>query len=91
MGYVNQAIPLIFGLILLAFFWNAAIFIRRTGEGKELEEAKNRLFWGVIALFVALAFWGIIQVFTSDLFNENPNFGAPQVDTDKIDDLFPKS
>lgn len=89
LGYVNQVIPVLIGLILLALFWSAATFIRTSGKGGEVEEAKKRLLWGVIALFISVAFWGIVQFFTSDFFGETPGFGAPSVNPTEINELFP--
>ena len=91
MGYINQIIPILIALILLAFFWSAANFIRISGKGGEMEEAKKRLWWGIIALFVAVSFWGIVQFFTSDFFNEDPDFIAPSIQADRVHELFPRN
>jgi hypothetical protein len=89
--YVNQIIPILIALILLAFFWSAANFIRTSGKGGEVEEAKKRLWWGVIALFVAISFWGVVQFLSSDIFGETPIFGPPAIHTDEINGLFPRN
>jgi hypothetical protein len=49
----------IFGLAVLFFFWGVAQFIRTVSE-KTKEEGKNKMIWGVIALFVMFSIWGIV-------------------------------
>ncbi len=58
---VDSLIPVVFALILLAFFWGLAKFVFGVGkEGKD--EGKNIMLWSVIALFVAASIWGIVNV-----------------------------
>ncbi|PIP86613.1 hypothetical protein COV42_00230 [Candidatus Campbellbacteria bacterium CG11_big_fil_rev_8_21_14_0_20_44_21] len=57
---VRNLIPLFMLLAVLYFFWGIALFIRNTGGGKEKEEAKSIMLWGIIALFVMVSVWGIV-------------------------------
>ncbi|GIW68114.1 MAG: hypothetical protein KatS3mg099_062 [Candidatus Parcubacteria bacterium] len=58
---VRLLIPIVFALILLAFFWGLAKFVfSGAPEGKE--DGKNLMLWSVIALFVAASIWGIVNV-----------------------------
>lgn len=57
---LDLVVPIVFGLALIFFFYGLAQFIRSVSE-KTLEEGKNKMIWGVIALFVMVSIWGIIK------------------------------
>jgi len=59
---VKEVAKLFILLSILVFFWGIAKFILNTGGGKEQEEAKNIMVWGIIALFVMTSVWGIIRL-----------------------------
>lgn len=89
--YLLQAIPIIVLLIFLFFVYGIADFIRKSGKGDDIAEAKKRIVWGVVALFVTFSFWGIVQLLTSDFFGEKPGFIAPQIDSDEVLRQFPRN
>lgn len=65
---IQAALPVIAGLALLVFLWGLAKFIFRVSDDeKALEDGKNLMKWGLIALFLLLSFWAIIQVVHEDL------------------------
>ncbi len=51
---------LVFALALLYFFWGMGQFILKSGDSKLREEGKQRMIWGIIALFVIFSIFGII-------------------------------
>lgn len=57
---LDLLIPIIFALALLFFFWGLAQFIRSVSD-KTIQEGKNKMIWGIIALFVMISIWGIIK------------------------------
>ncbi|MFZ4499882.1 MAG: pilin [Minisyncoccia bacterium] len=59
-------IPLIFTLAFLFFLWNVIRFMNAS-EKTNKEEAKERMWWGIIALFVMLSVWGIIKILSNTL------------------------
>lgn len=59
-GYVNTIIRILFGLALIYFFWGTAQFVLHAGDSKTREDGKQRMVWGVIALFVMFSIYGII-------------------------------
>ncbi len=67
---LSLVIPLLAGLALLAFFWGLAKFVYNAGSESAREEAKNVMFWGIIALFVMVSIWGIVSFFTADFFGD---------------------
>ena len=56
---IDVATPLVFSLALLFFFWGLATFILKSGEDKEI--GKQRMIWGLVALFVMFSVWGILR------------------------------
>ena len=58
---VNLLVIIAVGCAFLFFFWNLATFILNTGGGKEgLDEAKKKIFWGLLAIFVLTSIWGLV-------------------------------
>ena len=59
-GIENSLISLVFGLGLIYFFWGLVGLIR--SSDKDRENAKQRMLWGIVALFVMVAIYGIIAI-----------------------------
>ena len=57
---VDYLIIISIGLAFLYFFWGLAVFIRKESESGDLEKGKNRMIWGVLAIFVMTSVWGIV-------------------------------
>lgn len=74
-------IPLIFTLAIFFFLWNVFVFIR-SSEKTNKEEAKQRMVWGLVALFVMLGVWGIIAI-VSGTFGITPS--VPLLQTEYLD------
>jgi hypothetical protein len=67
-GYlVDLAVPVVFALSLTYFFWGMVQFISHSGDQKFREEGKNKMLWGVIALFVMFSVYGIIKFIGQNL------------------------
>jgi hypothetical protein len=57
---IKLALPLVAGLALLFFLWGVVQFVFKADSDKAREEGKERMIWGVIALFVIVSTWGIV-------------------------------
>ena len=67
-GVVNYSIGLLLGIALLVFFWGLVRFIFHLGgDEKEVQESRNKMLWGIIALFVMLTIWGIVAFIQGEL------------------------
>lgn len=64
-------VPLIFSLATLFFMWNLTMFIRSSDNSQKKEDARQRMVWGLIALFIMLSVWGIITIL-SNIFGISP-------------------
>ncbi len=70
---INLAVPIIFTLAVLAFFWGLALYIFSADKSK----GKDIMIWGIIALFVMVSVWGIINFIQQNLGIEQTR--APNV------------
>jgi heme/copper-type cytochrome/quinol oxidase subunit 2 len=64
---VAQSIPIVFGLALLFFFYGIAKFVLHAGDEKKIEEGKNLMIWGTIAMFVLVSVYGLIKFIGGNL------------------------
>ena len=53
-------VPVLFGLALIFFFWGLTQFILNAGEAEAREDGKQRMLWGIVALFVIVSIYGIL-------------------------------
>ena len=59
---LNTTIPVLFGLSMVYFLWGLGQFILHdTGNEKTRADGKNKMIWGVVALFVFLSIYGILN------------------------------
>lgn len=59
---VTTILPILVAFAFLVFVWGLVVFISHSGDDKVREEGKNRIVWGVVALFVITAIWGILAL-----------------------------
>jgi hypothetical protein len=78
LSFVNLLIPLVGSLALLAFLKGLATFISKSGDVKSQQDGKDLMLYGVIALFVMVAFLGILTILKSDL-GLNTTTGIPNL------------
>jgi len=63
---LNQIIGLLFILVTVYFFWGVAEFVRASATGgKEVEEGKKHMVWGIIGMAIMLGAWAIVQMLQS--------------------------
>jgi len=60
-GLISQLTYLGMAVGFLAFIWGVVQFIMKA-ESATMEDAKNKMFWGLVGLFVMLSIWGIIRI-----------------------------
>jgi len=57
---LNQLIPILVTLTIIYFFWGLAQYVLNSGSEEAKEEGKNKMIWGIVAIFVMLSIWGIV-------------------------------
>lgn len=60
-GIVSSLYTLSFGLAMLFFMWSMAQVILKSGDPKAKEEARTRMIWGIVALFIMFSIYGILN------------------------------
>lgn len=69
LGIINLIVPLLFGLTLLYIIWGVVdAWIIHGGDEGRVEEGKNTLIVGIIALVVMSGIWGILSILKNSLF-----------------------
>jgi len=62
---VNTIIPLFMVVAVAVFLWGIVKYITSAGDEEKQKSARGYIIYGLIGLFVMVAFWGIIQVVAS--------------------------
>jgi hypothetical protein len=68
LALATEALPVVVGLALLAFFLGLARFILAGGDEDNIAAGKRVMFWGVIALFIIVAMGGIVMLIQGIFF-----------------------
>ena len=74
-------------LAFLFLIWGVVSFLVGVGRGETnlAAEAKNKLFWGVLALFVLTSIWGLVSFLGTLLLGTNPGSrGSTDISTIRI-------
>jgi predicted permease len=66
-GLISLVIPVLIALGVLAFMWGIVMYL----FGKNKEEGKSFMLWGIIALFVMTSVWGLVGILRGTLFGNN--------------------
>jgi hypothetical protein len=82
---LNALIPVIVGFEVLYFFWTIGVAILHSGSENGATEIRQKLVWGVVAIFVTVSVWGIIQFFSYVLGTpEGAICPPPQIQRDGV-------
>jgi len=58
---VDVLIPLLMGLCVAVFLWGLVKYMWSAGDSGKQTEAKGYIIYGLIGIFVLVAFWGIVS------------------------------
>lgn len=75
--WVGTLIPIVFALCLLVFIWGLVTFIASSGNEEARTQGKQRMLWGIIALFVAASIWGVVAFIGDSLGINRGDPGKP--------------
>lgn len=64
---INPLIVLLFALALVLFLWGLAQFLLNPEDSSGRENAKRKIVWGVIGLFIMVSAYGILNIFLRTL------------------------
>lgn len=64
----NPLFILIVSLSFFVFLWGLTRVIFSLGGEEGVAQGKTIMLWGVIALFLSVAFWGVVNIFYNTIF-----------------------
>jgi len=64
-GIVDTIVPLFMVIAVAVFLWGIVKYITSAGDEEKAKAARGYIIYGLIGLFVMVAFWGIIRVVAS--------------------------
>ncbi|TSC58838.1 MAG: hypothetical protein Greene041679_40 [Parcubacteria group bacterium Greene0416_79] len=67
-GIANVVIPFLVGVALAFVLWGVFKYISAAGDEEKLAEGRKAALYGLLALFLMVAFWGIVMVIKKSLF-----------------------
>ena len=74
---MSVSLPVIIGFAFLVFLWGLAKFVFRIGgDEKAVEQCKNLMKWGLIALFIMVSLDAILAFIYKDI-GFSGSFGPP--------------
>jgi len=62
LGVIDTVVPVLIALALLFFLWGLVVFIAQSGNEQATTQGKQKMIWGLIALFVLVSVWGIVNI-----------------------------
>lgn len=74
---ILMTVPILVALALLFFFWGLANFVFAVSGDKEaVKKGKDRMIWGLVALFFILSIGGLVAILQTTFFGGRLNTGS---------------
>ncbi|MDP1625195.1 MAG: pilin [bacterium] len=80
---LSVALPLIIAAAVVYFIYGIAKYVLAGDEGAK-EAAKDKIVYGIIALFVMVSVWGLVNILVNSFGLDNT---APRGNTDPLNNL----
>jgi|SRR3989344_2152457 len=78
--WLGLLLPILMGVALLVFLWGLVIFIAKSADETARSEGRQRMIWGIIALFVAVSIWGLVNFISESTgIDQGTAPSAPQI------------
>jgi len=59
---VSYITPFLMALAIAVFVYGVVKFITAAGDTEKIKEAKDYIIYGILGLFVLVAFWGLVAI-----------------------------
>lgn len=60
---LKKLLPILISLAIILFVWGLVIFIFNSGgDEKAKGEGKQKMIWGIVAIFVMVSIWGFVSI-----------------------------
>ena len=70
----QAAVPILVMLALLFFFWGLADWLLNMSDTDKHKTGKQRMIWGLVALFAVASIGGIITILKTTFFDQLSGF-----------------
>lgn len=72
---LNKILPIIISIAVIWFIYNVFNYAILSGDEEAKTKTKNKMIWGIVALFVMVSVWGLVGLLTGtfNLTNSIPN------------------
>jgi uncharacterized membrane protein YidH (DUF202 family) len=80
--FINSvAVPLLIGIAVIIFIVSTFRYVLSSNDSKAHGEARGRMIWGVIAIFVIVSVWGFVNILQNifGVSGNNSNVTLPTV------------
>lgn len=67
LSIINALLPVLLALASIIFIWGVVTYITAAGDEEKRKKGQQRIIYGLIGLFVLVAFWGIVNVAVTTL------------------------
>jgi fumarate reductase subunit D len=64
---VDRLVPLFMVLAVAVFFWGIVKYITAAGDAEKEKVARGYILYGLLGIFVLVAFWGLIMIVANTL------------------------
>jgi len=82
-------VPVGVAFAVAAFMWGIVSFIHASGDEKAITTGKQRMVWGIVALFFIVSVWGLVALLQEMLdvgsINEDNNCSGIQLTEDSAE------
>ncbi len=75
---IGVAVPLLIAIALLVFIWGLVVFIAQSDNEQARTAGKQKMIWGIIALFVIVSVWGLVNLLQQLTGVDEGTVSAPQ-------------
>lgn len=58
---MRRIIGILFTLGTVVFLWGVIQYMTAAGDEKKIKDARQKIFYGIIGLFLMVAVWGIVK------------------------------
>ena len=71
---LNPLILLVFAVATLIFFFGIFELIRDSQSGKEAGDAKAKVLWGLVGMFIMMSAYGLVHLIINTFGISSPSF-----------------
>ena len=64
----NAVIPFLVGLAVVGIIWGIFKYVKSAGDAEKIVEGRKTIVYGIVALFIMVAFWGLVLAIKKSLF-----------------------